>query len=322
MISSDIFETCVRRAALAPTVHNTQPARWRRAGNRLTLLCDTDVGLTVHDPDGQDAALSCGAVLEGMLLALSAHLTGADVTLTGRATHPGQGLVEVAHLALRDGTEEGLNKQLEQRFTWRGPFAKTPAQLFGWMRADTRLILDEPGRRWLAQANDHASFEILQNAGFRHELVSWMRLQDGHPRAGRDGMDRAALRMRKADARRADLMLRRLWPVLTRLGAARRLVSEEGVTLTAPVIALFHVDISENPVTSGRAYLRLCLEAANLGFAGWPMAAMCDHTETRRDICARFGIPPGRRLVQVIRFGTPTGAAPPRARRPLNEIVV
>lgn len=321
MISRDVFETCVTRAALAPTVHNTQPARWVRDENVLSLFCDTNVGLTVCDPTGRDAALSCGAVLEAMMLALSAHQISAEVTLTGKDTAPNQGLVAVAHLKLSDGTKDGLHAQLEHRFTWRAAFAPDPAKLFGWTRPDARFVMDKTGRAWLAERNDWASFQIMQQDGFRKELLNWMRLSDAHPRAGLDGMDRASMQMSATEARMAPFALVTFWRFLNALGLTKGLVSEHNVTLTAPLIALFHVDNSENPVASGRAYLRMCLEACSLGFAGWPMAALSDHPTTNAQVCERFGIAPDRRLVQVIRFGIPTGEATARARRPLSDVI-
>ncbi len=323
MISRAIFERCVGRAALAPTIHNTQPARWTREDDVLSLFCDTNVGLPVADASGRGAGLSCGAVLEGMVLALSAEGFDAAVTLTGHSTNPGQGLVAVAHLTVLQGDAQadGLHVQLEDRFTWRGPFSPTPAELFGWMRPDTRLVLDTGGRAFLAHRNDWASFQIMQDAAFRRELVSWMRLSDSHPRKGHDGMDRDALRMSRRDARAAPFALVRFWRVLNVFGATKGLTAERDATLSAPVIALFHRDLSENPVTSGRAYLRMCLEAASLGFAGWPMAALTDHPATNDQLCARFGVASDRRLIQAIRFGRPTGDMPPRARRPLAEVL-
>jgi len=321
MISNSIFEECVQRAALAPTVHNTQPARWLRDGNVLTLFCETNVGLAIGDPSGRDAGLSCGAVLEGMILALSAHNITANVVLTDTATYPDQGLVAVAHLTLVRGVMDGLHTQLENRFTWRGAFTPEPAKLFGWTRTDARLVLDDASRTWLADRNDQASFEIMQNAEFRHELVNWMRLRDNHPRAGLDGMNRESMRMSKGEARVAPFALLKFWQLLNTFGVTKGMVAERQATLTAPVIALFYSDINERPITSGRAYLRLCLEAASLGLAGWPMAALSDHPTISADVSSRFGIPSDRRLVQAIRFGVPTGDAPPRARRPLAEVL-
>lgn len=309
------------RAALAPTVHNTQPARWTREGDILSLFCDTDVGLTVGDPTGRDAALSCGAVLEAMMLALSAHGVGARVAYTGHATEPGHGLVAVAHLTLQRAEEDRLHSQLEDRFTWRGAFEDTPPALYGWTRPDMRLVLTDAERHWIAAQNDAASLAIMGDALFRDELVAWMRLSDRHPRAGVDGMDRHAMQMSAGQARLVPWVLLKLWPVLSALRLTKGLTAEGSMTSRSPVIALFHRDISENPVVSGRAYLRLCLEAASLGFAGWPMAALSDHGPTQTAVYQHFGLPPDRRLVQAIRFGRPTGDAPPRARRPLGEIL-
>jgi nitroreductase len=321
MISQQIFEECVLRAGLAPSVHNTQPTRWVRDGDVLSLFCDTNTGVPVCDPTGADAALSCGAVLEAMVLALSAKEISARVTLTSNDTAPHQGLVAVAHLELSPGLEDGLHAQLERRFTWRGAFVEQPVALYGWTRPDMRLVLDHSSRAWLAERNDWASLQIMKQSAFRRELVSWMRLRDQHPRAGIDGMDRTALLMDKKQARVVRLSLLTLWPLLDLFGITRAMTAEKEATLTVPSIALFHRDIHENSVASGRAYLRMCLEAASLGLAGWPMAALATDSSTRDDIHNAFGIPSDRRLVQAIRFGVPTGDAPPRARRPLSEVL-
>ncbi|MCF2904207.1 hypothetical protein L0666_04340 [Octadecabacter sp. CECT 8868] len=310
------------RAGLAPTVHNTQPARWVRDGDVLSLFCDTNVGLAVGDPSGRDAALSCGAVLEAMVLALSAHHIAAHVTLTEGDTSHGAGLVAVAHLTLSQGDVDGLHNQLENRFTWRACFADQPVQLFGWTRDDTRLVFDEPARAWLAERNDFASHEIMQAAAFRRELVSWMRLNPQHPRAGLDGMDRASMHMTKTEAFAVPFVLIKFWKILSLLRQTKKLTSESNLTLKSPIIALFHRNEVENPVITGRAYMRLCLEAASLGLAGWPMAALSDCAQTHQETCDRFGIPAGQRLIQAIRFGVPSGPAPTRARRPLHETLL
>lgn len=321
MISDEDLLACIARAALAPSIHNTQPARWLRDGAVLSLCCDTDVGLRVADPTGYGAALSCGAALEAMVLSLSAIGLGADIELTDHVCTPLRGRVALAHLTLREGTEDRLHRHLEARFTWRGGFAEGQPDLFGWSCRDTRLVVDAQSRAWLAERNDAASYDILQDAAFRAELLRWMRLSPRHPRAGLDGMDRAALRMTAAQARALPLGMGRLWGVLRALGQARGLTAETEMTLTAPVIVLFFRDKNENPLQSGRAYLRLCLEAVSLGLAGWPMAALSDHPEICAETCAAFGITADQRLVQAIRFGKPTGAPPPRARRPLAELL-
>ena len=84
--------------------------------------------------------------------------------------------------------------------------------------------MDLTSRDWIAERNDWASFEIMQSAGFRHELVSWMRLNDRHPRAGLDGMDRASMRLSRGEARAVSFVLIKLWRFLTSLGSPKTLL--------------------------------------------------------------------------------------------------
>ena len=53
----------VELACRAPSVHNTQPWRWRADGGRLRLYADRDRQVTHADPDGRALVLSCGAAL-------------------------------------------------------------------------------------------------------------------------------------------------------------------------------------------------------------------------------------------------------------------
>ncbi|WP_377504704.1 hypothetical protein [Octadecabacter sp. R77987] len=324
MLSAAVIDQVVTRASLAPSVHNTQPTRWMITDTGVDVYCDTRLILPHADPDGRGAALSCGAAIEAAVLALSANGIGADVKDLWHLGHDGADHLRlIARIDLTGkGAEDGLHSQLERRFTWRGLFDDTPVALFGWTRPDAVLVTDEQGRAFLADINDRASLKIMQSRPFRRELRSWMRLRPDHPRAPHDGMSLAALRMTPAEGRGAGLALGPLWPLLHLLGRTKTLTAEAEATKSAALIALFHRPAGESPIESGRAYLRMCLEAASLGMAGWPMAAISDDPTTRADTCARFGIGADRRLVQAIRFGRAGGAAPPRARRPLSEVIL
>ena len=65
----------------------------------------------------------------------------------------------------------------------------------------------------------------------------------------------------------------------------------------------------------------MCLEAAHLGLAAWPMAALSDDPKAAAQITAHFTIGAERNLLQVLRLGVPTGEQTPRARRPLSELI-
>ena len=57
------FREIVELACRAPSVHNTQPWRWRAAGSRLRLYADLSRQLHHADPDARNLVLSCGAAL-------------------------------------------------------------------------------------------------------------------------------------------------------------------------------------------------------------------------------------------------------------------
>lgn len=65
---------------LAPSVHNTQPWRWRVAVDRLDLYADRSRQLTVADPEGRLLLMSCGSALHHARLALAVEGWHADVT--------------------------------------------------------------------------------------------------------------------------------------------------------------------------------------------------------------------------------------------------
>ncbi len=59
-------------ATRAPSVHNTQPWRWRVGSDRLHLYADRGLHLLNTDPDGRDLLVSCGASLHHCVVALAA----------------------------------------------------------------------------------------------------------------------------------------------------------------------------------------------------------------------------------------------------------
>lgn len=64
--------TALTLATRAPSVHNTQPWRWRVDATSLHLYSDASLQLSNTDPDGRDLILSCGATLNHCVIALAA----------------------------------------------------------------------------------------------------------------------------------------------------------------------------------------------------------------------------------------------------------
>lgn len=68
----ETVRTALSLATRAPSVHNSQPWRWKVGDQSLHLYADTTRHLTRIDPDRRDLMVSCGAALQHAVVALSA----------------------------------------------------------------------------------------------------------------------------------------------------------------------------------------------------------------------------------------------------------
>ena len=60
-------------AGHAPSIHNTQPWRWRLTADQMDLYVERSRVLEVTDPDTRLATLSCGAALHHARVGLAAR---------------------------------------------------------------------------------------------------------------------------------------------------------------------------------------------------------------------------------------------------------
>jgi nitroreductase len=79
MIQTTDLGIAVEHALRAPSVHNTQPWRWRIRPEAVELHADWNRHLHATDPDRRDLVLSCGAALHHLQVASSARGLAVDV---------------------------------------------------------------------------------------------------------------------------------------------------------------------------------------------------------------------------------------------------
>ncbi|MEU4624796.1 hypothetical protein AB0G04_33095 [Actinoplanes sp. NPDC023801] len=75
-------------AGRAPSIHNTQPWRWRLTADELNLHLDHSRALDVTDPDSRLAIMSCGATLHHALVSLAADGWHAGLARMPDPAHP------------------------------------------------------------------------------------------------------------------------------------------------------------------------------------------------------------------------------------------
>jgi hypothetical protein len=175
----------VRAALTAPSVHNTQPWLFVDREMGLDLYADPTRRLLLTDPDGREQAISCGAALFNVRVAMR-HLGFQPVVqLFPDPCNP-------AHLArvgwgayARPSIDENLMyRALRQRHTHRGPFpwSPLPQPLVGELReharaegAELHTVESPHATRHLAELVRTAETIHRNDPGHIAELVHWTR---------------------------------------------------------------------------------------------------------------------------------------------------
>jgi nitroreductase len=185
--------TAVEHALRAPSVHNTQPWKWRVAGDTVQLHADWNRHLVATDPDRRDLVVSCGAALHHLLVVLATQGLEAAVDRMPDPDDAGH----LATVTVRPGTgpiaDKSLFPAIDRRRTDRRRMSHRPVP------ADALAVLAEHAQRAgavLVAATDHvmrdrltaalieAAHQQEPSAGYTVELELWTRRYAG----ARDGV--------------------------------------------------------------------------------------------------------------------------------------
>jgi nitroreductase len=303
----------VRAATLAPSMHNTQPWKFRvlRDTQAIEVRADRARMLRHGDPHGRAVHIACGAALLNLRLAVAA---GGREPVTRLLPDPAEPLL-LATVRLggrhRPGQDErDLRAVIPARHTNRRPFGTrpVPAGVLAELAQAARLdgaTLDLPGHsetgRLLGVVAD-AETDLLADPGYRAELARWAggeRDQDGIPGGAAGPRDP-----------------RGRTPVRDFLGGAAP--GYEWFE-DAPRLAVLSTQRNqrEDWLRSGQALQRVLLTATLRGIAA---GILTQPLETRdawlvRDPGAGTGWP---QLILRLGYGLPVPASP---RRPVRDVL-
>jgi hypothetical protein len=125
-IPADQVGYLIATAARAPSVHNTQPWRFRASDDAIELYADPRRKLLV-DPVGREMVISCGAALFGLRLAVrSLGYLPVVEPFPDRAKLRLLARVRLGAAEPMTGREREMLNALPHRHTHRGPFAPGP----------------------------------------------------------------------------------------------------------------------------------------------------------------------------------------------------
>jgi hypothetical protein len=325
-MTADEITGFIAEASLAPSVHNVQPARWRVEADGVMLFEDNSRSLPAADPRGHDVAISLGASAEGFRLAASRAGYGVETELLDGTSN--NRLRPIARLRLTPGSHaDPLVEFVTTRASHRGAFAaasEAERAVARTLVADDATVLTAPSV--LVQAGrrlDAASWAFMRDDGFRHELLSWMRLSRRDPNWSRDGLNAEAMAMGRIAATGAGLVLGPLFSLLANFGLAKPLLAEGSRIAKDTAIVLFHRPANEPPFESGAQFYRVWLRIEAAGFGAAVLAALADDAEANAWAREAGRIPVEHRLINAFRIGRrPAGQMAPRVRLPIGELLV
>lgn len=308
--------SAMRLASRAPSVHNTQPWRWRFDGERLRLHTDPDRVLAAADPQGRQQVISCGAMLHHVRTAFGAWGWHTDTTRLPDPSDPGR-LAEIGFRPWPD-PPAGLVARagaIDHRRTDRLPM-DPPAH---WEDIAPRLrmlasphyvdvdVLDESVRPRLTAVSEQAAALRRHDQMYQAE-IGWWSGHSGFP----EGVPADAL---ISDAERARVRVGRDFPSVPH--SARRPALEDHARL---VVLSTPDDSAAGWLATGEALSAILLECTVAGLA---TCALTHITElpTGRNILTGFLSRPGKPQL-VIRIGTAPADEPehpPTPRRSLTD---
>jgi nitroreductase len=301
---------------LAPSLHNSQPWRFRLRGGAIEVLADPQDHLDMSDRIGWAVRIACGAAVFNARLALLANGTPADVRLHPEPADPlvmarlQPGPVRPAAYAECD-----LFAAVARRRSNREPFWPDPVP------ADVRMRLVDAARTegaWLelligmtalsgfAQIAQSADKVLRRDPAYQERLSEWIRIEpaaDGVPVA-------TAARIGEPQ----DLLPQRAYGDRPR--APGRDFEPE------PLIAILGStgDTATDQINAGQALQRVLLTATDAGLASSMISQPIEVTGARDQLSLSLGRPTGSPQMAIrIGYGQPGSPTP---RRDLAQAII
>ena len=306
----------IRLAGRAPSLHNTQPWRFKVSQDALELYADTERQLRV-DPDGREMLISCGAALYGLRLAIRSLGRMPEVELfpdaAAAAGRRPLAQVRLGPAAPVTAAERQMLKALPHRHTHRGSFepGPLPAGLLPRLQDDARA----EGATLTVVDSEHAYQKLVaivtaSNQGQDHDPVSraetrlWSR--DFGSQA-RDGVPAHAFPA--APSREAGRLPQRDFD----LGRGFGLLTAGGPAAPVTAVLVTPGDGEKDWLHAGQALDRLLLRAATQWIFADLYSQPLEDVGTRaqiKDCLALPGSPQMLLALGICRTTHPTGRRP------------
>jgi nitroreductase len=316
-LSRQLADELLRAATAAPSMHNTQPWRFRvrHAAATIELWADPARMLPTGDPHGRAAHIAGGAALFNLRVAAAMARREAAARLL---PDPGQPMllatIRLAHHHRETPAERELHAAIPRRQTNREPFSSRAvppgirAELAEAASLEGALLhfLDHGEAKRVLRLAADAERDLLADPAYRAELARWVGGQ-----RDRDGIPDTALGPRSMEG----LAPARDFTPEGRPGPVRYAWFE-----TDPQLAVLSVRFG-GPVDwlrAGQALQRVWLTATLRGIAVCPLTQPLETADAWQVRDPRSGIEEPQMILRI-GYGLPLPPGAPR--RPVSDIL-
>jgi nitroreductase len=308
VVDEKAFRDAVAAAVLAPSLHNSQPWRFRLRTDAVEVLADPERALPASDPTGWAMRIACGAATFNMRLAFATQGNPVEVHWLPSHGDPAV-MAALTPVAPRPASplEQRLYRAIPRRHSNRLPFWPQPvptdarAQLISAARVEAAWLELVTGTAPVGAVAEiaHTANQVLgRNSSYLAELAAWTRPDD----AKGDGVPAAA---GGPSPEPQDLFPQR--PFGDRARSPGRDFEPE------PLVAVLGTpgNTPTDQLVAGHALQRVLLTVTDLGLAASMLSQPIEVPAAREQLrlaLGRYGTP---QMVLRIGYGQP-GATTPR----------
>lgn len=312
------FEGLVHYASLAANSHNSQPWRFRKTTEGVTILPDLARALPEADGDNHHLFASLGCAAENLVLAAGA--SGRSAALVFDPSGGGSVRIALGHAGEKHPLFDAILERQCTRSAYDGRTVPAPdlARLAAATKVggtDITIVEDRARVEQVLELILLADAAQVSNPAFAAELKSWLRFNARAAVASGDGLYSAASGNPTLPTFLGRFMFDRFFT------PERENDRYAGQVRSSAGLAVIHSE-GDGPahwVDAGRACQRFALQATALGIRHAHLNQPVEVASVRPQLQALLGLG-GRRPDMVLRFGY--GPAMPRSlRRPISAVI-
>ncbi|WP_430332576.1 Acg family FMN-binding oxidoreductase [Rhodococcus sp. ACT016] len=313
------IRAAVATACGAPSLHNSQPWRWRMAGECLHLHVDTARAVPVADPLGRQMVISCGTALHHLEVAVTRYGVDAVTELLPDPADPMHlasitfAPLSAQRVAASEAKSAAMRRAIELRRTDRRPFGPPPPEGVRGLGAGVAerfavslTLLGADAQPRMVEAARCTAAVRRYDPAYHAELYWWA----GH-KPSAEGIPDTALPMEGA------VPVGREFPIGSLAAASA------GPDEAALAVIGTDADTRLDWLRSGEALSHVLLAATARGLATCPVTHLTEVAASRRIVGDAAAAGGGRLTFPqvVVRLGAGRGGAlPSTRRRPIAEV--